>query len=228
MIRDIFFEVPTPKAADELTQLCLAEGWTVDPAHHYEEDVPYGVGDDTIPPYTPNHTYVSLTAHMADFDYDQIEAVGAKSDELAKKVGGMCTGGGCAIGPGDYRERESLIEWVEDAQPILDIIGAPVIDTPLVSIGDMAMQIRERLLATGWTPPPRVFLEGDSIPSHLPVIDHHGEVDSDYQEFDDGDGEVYTANYDVVEMNIDYAAAVARERKHRGVVNPRAHLADEV
>lgn len=79
------------------------------------------------------------------------------------------------------------------------------------------VETAEALLAAGWTPPPRVFLEGDEIPCHLPVIDNHGEVRDDFQEFDEGDGEVYTANYDVVEMNIDYDAAVARERERRGV-----------
>lgn len=73
----------------------------------------------------------------------------------------------------------------------------------------------DAILAAGWTPPPRVYLEGDEIPSHLPVIDNHGEVQPDYQDYDEGDGEVYTANYDVVEMNIDYDAAIAREKAQR-------------
>ena len=80
------------------------------------------------------------------------------------------------------------------------------------------------ILDAGWTPP-AVYLEGDNIPSHLPMIDHHGEVEDDYKDY--FEGEVHTANYDVVHMNIDYAAAVARAREKRGIPNPRAHLADE-
>lgn len=78
-----------------------------------------------------------------------------------------------------------------------------------------AAVLRKALLKAGWVPPPAVYLEGDDIPSHLPVIDHHGEVRDDYQDYDAGDGEVYTANYDVVHMNIDYDAALARERVRR-------------
>ncbi len=78
-----------------------------------------------------------------------------------------------------------------------------------------ARAVEQALLAAGWTPPPRVFLEGDDIPCHMPVIDNHGEVRDEYQDYDEGDGEVYTANFDVVEMNIDYDAAVARERARR-------------
>lgn len=76
-------------------------------------------------------------------------------------------------------------------------------------------EIQERLVQAGWTPPPRVFLEGQAIPSHLPVINNHGEVRDDYQDYDVADEETYTANYDVVEMNIDYDAAVARAQAAR-------------
>lgn len=83
------------------------------------------------------------------------------------------------------------------------------------STAQRAAILRKALLKAGWTPPPVVYLEGDEIPSHLPVIDHHGEVRDDFQDYDKGDGEVYTANYDVVEMNIDYDAAISRERARR-------------
>jgi hypothetical protein len=92
-------------------------------------------------------------------------------------------------------------------------------------VDEAIKEAQEKLLAAGWTPPPAVYLEGDDIPSHLPMIDHHGEVDDDYQDY--FEGETHTANYDVVHMNIDYAAAVARAREKRGIPNPRAHLADE-
>jgi hypothetical protein len=71
------------------------------------------------------------------------------------------------------------------------------------------------ILDAGWTPPPAVYLEGDEIPCYLPVIDNHGEVRDEYLDYEEGDGEVYTANYDVVVMNIDYDAAVRRERVRR-------------
>jgi hypothetical protein len=107
--------------------------------------------------------------------------------------------------------RESLADLIVSAR-----YGAPL--HPVDAACDRCRDARaaaDAILAAGWTPPPRVFLEGDEIPCHLPVIDNHGEVRDDFQEFDEGDGEVYTANYDVVEMNIDYDGAVARERARR-------------
>lgn len=74
---------------------------------------------------------------------------------------------------------------------------------------------REFLVQAGWTPPPRVWLEGDDVPSHVPVIDSYGEVRDDYRDYDAADGDVYTANYDVVEMNIDYEAAITRAKEAR-------------
>lgn len=219
MIRDIFFEVPNAERAEALITLCEAEGWTVDreqDIHHYEQGVTVELPHD-LPSYVAERTYTSVTAHKPDFDYDEINAVQEKADELAAKVGGECTGGGCAIGPGDYTEPQNTIEWVEDAQPILDIINAPVIDTPLVSIRDMAMQIRERLLAAGWSRPGRVFLEGDEVPSHLPVINNYGMVNDDHEDWDESDGEVYTANYANVEFTVDWEAAVARAKQERGI-----------
>jgi hypothetical protein len=82
-------------------------------------------------------------------------------------------------------------------------------------VGEAMREVTEKLIAAGWTPPPRVFLEGDEIPCYLPVIDNHGEVRDEYLDYEEGDGEVYTANYDVVEMNIDYDGAVRRERIRR-------------
>jgi hypothetical protein len=101
------------------------------------------------------------------------------------------------------------------------------VNSPMYGDYDTHEDTADAILAAGWTPPPRVYLEGDEIPSHLPVIDNHGEVRDDYQDYDEGDGEVYTANFDVVEMNIDYDAAVARARQARGVRNPRASRVEE-
>lgn len=84
--------------------------------------------------------------------------------------------------------------------------------------------LHAELTHLGWTPPPRVFLEGDDIPSYLPVINNHGEVRDDYQDWDAADEETYTANYDVVEMNIDYDAAVEREKVRRAASSPRAEV----
>lgn len=85
----------------------------------------------------------------------------------------------------------------------------------------------QAIIDAGWTPPPQVFLEGDEIPCHLPMINNYGEVTTDHTDFEEGDGEVYTANYDVVEFNVQWEAAIERERKRRGVKNPRAHLVEE-
>lgn len=76
-------------------------------------------------------------------------------------------------------------------------------------------EMRDALVAAGWTPPPRVYLEGDKIPRYLPVINNYGEVRDDYRDYDEGDGEVYTANFHVVEMNIDYDAAIERAKEAR-------------
>jgi hypothetical protein len=94
-------------------------------------------------------------------------------------------------------------------------------------VGEAMKEVTEKLIAAGWTPPPRVFLEGDEIPCHLAVINNYGEVNADHTDYEEGDGEVYTANYDVVEFNVDWEAAIERERERRGVPNPRAHLAEE-
>lgn len=227
MIRDLFFNVPDADAAAKLVKLGEIEGWTVGSVFNYAKGEPFSEADDPLSvadPYIPEETYSSVTLHKPDFDYDEIQAVHEKADELAKQVGGECTGGGCAIGEIDIEPAVDVIPFEEDAQPIVDYIVSQV-GSLEGGMRDQAMEIRALLLAAGWTPPPAVYLEGDDIPSHLPMIDHHGEVEDDYKEYDPG--EVHTANYDVVHMNIDYDAAVTRARKERGVKNPRAHLADE-
>lgn len=90
-------------------------------------------------------------------------------------------------------------------------------------VGEAMREVTEKLLAAGWAPPPTVYLAGDEVPCHLPVIDEHGEVRNDYQDYDELDGEVYTANFTVVHMNIDYDAAVRRERVKRGII-PAEHV----
>jgi hypothetical protein len=227
MIRDLFFNVPDADAATKLVELGKAEGWDVSTVFNYVEGVPFSEADDPLSvadPYVPDHTYSQVTLHAPDFDYDRIHAVHEKASELAGQVGGECVGDGCAIGEIDVEPIVDVIPFEEDAQPIVDYIVSQV-GSLEGGMKDQAMEIRKLLVEAGWTPPPAVYLEGDDIPSHLPMIDHHGEVEDDYRDY--FEGEVHTANYDVVHMNIDYDAAVARARERRGIPNPRAHLADE-
>lgn len=228
MIRDIDFSIPTPEAAEELIALCEKAGWTVDrekDVFHYEKGVPFSFGDD-YEPYVPDHTYTSVIAHKLGFVYDELGEIYAKADEIAGQVtGAEITGGGTAFEAdeaprmedvADLLEQEQIdtIPFIDDARPIVDFIVSQVgFEAP--GMKDQAMQIRKLLVESGWTPPPRVFLEGDEIPSHLPVINNYGEVNTDHTDYEEGDGEVYTANYDVVEFNVDWETAVARERHHR-------------
>lgn len=242
MIRDIDFSVPTREAADELIALCEKAGWTVDrekDVFRYEKGVPFSYGDG-FEDYIPETTYTSVIAHKAGFDYDELSEIYAKADEIAGQVtGAEVTGGGTAFGDDEAVKVEDaaelmaqemaprdVIPFVEDAQPIVDYIVSQV-GFEAGGMRDQAMEIRKLLVEAGWTPPPRVFLEGDEIPCHLPVIDNYGEVNSDHTDYEESDEETYTANYDVVEFNVQWAAAVQRERERRGVPNPRAHLADE-
>lgn len=159
MIRDIDFQVPGPEQVEKLIELCRAEGWTVDPERdvtHYEKGVPFHFGDE-FPPYIPEETHSTVVAHKADFDYDELEAVHARADELAAQVGGDVTGGGCAFNEdeGPKLVTEDVIPWIWDAEPIKAYIVKQVgYEAP--GMADQAMEIRALLVAAGWTPPPLV------------------------------------------------------------------------
>lgn len=156
MIRDLFFEVPNGEAADQLAMLCELEGWTVDrevDVSHYVKGEPFlfHAGEEDEHQFVPTRTFSSVTAHKPGFDYDEINKVHEKASELAARVGGECTGGGCEISA--WTPPEDLIPWIDDAQVIKDYLEIPALDKPIPSTADMAMEIRALLVEAGWTPP---------------------------------------------------------------------------
>ena len=104
MIRDIDFSVPTEEAIGELIMLCRAEGWTVEETDvfKYRKGVPFDFGTG-IEPYIPDRDENIVYAHAPGFSYedDSMEKIHAKADEIAEKVGGVVTGGGCSFEPAD-------------------------------------------------------------------------------------------------------------------------------
>lgn len=158
MIRDLFFNVPNAEAAAKLVELGKVEGWTVSTVFNYVEGEPFSEADDPLSvadPYVPDHTYSQVTLHKPDFDYDEIEAVHEKANELAGQVGGSCVGGGCAIGEIDEEPIEDVIPFEADAQPIVNYIVSQV-GEDLPGMRDQAMEIRKLLVEAGWTPPVKV------------------------------------------------------------------------
>lgn len=166
MIRETYFEIPNAEAAAELIKLGTELGWSAGPVYNYVAGEPFLTGDPRldVQPFVPESTCSTVALIKEDFNYDELDSIYAKADDIAAKVGGEVTGGGTCFSESKSSKIEELrdtanalgitdvIPFKEDAQPIVDYIISQV-GEDLPGMRDQAMEIRKLLVEAGWTPP---------------------------------------------------------------------------